>query len=288
MKKPNEGFVKVDGGKIWYKVFEAEGDHIPLIVLHGGPGSSSYSLEASLSPLSINRTVVFYDQLGCGKSDRPKNKKLWNKERFVSELEDLRKHLGFETISLLGHSWGSMLAVLYTLKYPKRVKKMVLSGPHLSTQRWINDASKLKKLLPKVIQDKINKHEANGTTNSKEYKEATREYYNNFFCRIDPYPQSLKKSQKGVGLDVYNTMWGPSEFYCTGNLKTADLTSKLARINIPVLLICGKYDMATPNTTRYYQSKFPNAEMKVLNNSSHTMFIEQPKEYLNLIDKFLK
>ena len=122
--KSTEGHIQVKGGKIWYKVFLSEKNTTPLMVLHGGPGSSSHSMQ-TLSEFSKDRTVVFYDQLGSGHSDRPQDTKLWKKERFVEELETLRKHLGFEEVYLWGQSWGTMLAVMYTLKFPERVKCII-------------------------------------------------------------------------------------------------------------------------------------------------------------------
>ena len=285
--KAEEGYVKVTGGKIWYKVFNKESKSTPLIVLHGGPGSSSHSLQ-TLHFLSTDRTIVFYDQLGCGKSDRSKDTKLWKKERFVSELEGLRKQLGFKEMHILGHSWGSMLAILYALKYPKRVKKLVFSGPFFSTARWINDTNKLKESLPKETQEIINKHEKEGTTNAKEYKKATTAFYKKFLCRIYPYPKPLQEGIKQAGKEVYNTMWGPTEFCCTGNLKKVDLTNRLHEVSIPVLLICGRYDMSTPKTTTFYKNKFPKAQMKVLEKSAHTMFLEQPEIYLQAVRSFLQ
>ena len=104
-----EGFINTNEGKVWFKIFNEESKNIPLIVLHGGPGSSSHSLQ-TLYALAKDRPVIFYDQLGCGKSDRPDKKSLWKKEFFVDEVELVRKHFKFDNMHLLGHSWGSMLA----------------------------------------------------------------------------------------------------------------------------------------------------------------------------------
>lgn len=285
--KSKEGFLKVTGGKIWYKIFEGNAQNIPLIVLHGGPGSASHSIQ-TINKLSKDRTVVFYDQLGGGKSDRPTDKKLWNRDRFVEELEALRDHLGFQEMYLLGHSWGSMLGVLYTLKYPKYVKGLVFSGPFLSTKMWITDTNTLKKTLPANLQEIIDTHEKDLTTDSKEYQNATQEFYKKYLCRIYPYPKPMQDGQKQMGVDVYNTMWGPTEFHCTGNLKDADYVDQLHKINVPVLLICGKYDMATPATTKFYKNKFPHAKMKILQKSAHTAYLEEPEAYIKTVKNFLK
>lgn len=275
----HENFLQVTGGKIWYKVLVGNAKNTPLIVLHGGPGSSSYSMQ-TLHALSQDRTVVFYDQLGCGLSDRSDDTNLWKKERFVLELETLREHLGFNQISLLGQSWGTMLAVLYTLKYPKRVKALALSGPFFSSKKWIEDTNKLKLTLPEKIQKIINENERNKTYESKEYEKATLEFYKKYFCRIYPYPKPIRDGRKLKmnGEEVYNIMWGPTEFHCTGNLKNVDLTEKLKEIKIPVLLMCGKYDMATPETTRFYMNQFPNGKMEIFDKSAHLMFLEEKRK----------
>ncbi len=107
--QPGEGHVTVNGGKIWYRIV-GSGKGTPVLVLHGGPGFPSDYLQP-LEALGDERPVVFYDQLGCGKSDRPEDPKLWRAQRFVEELAEVRNALGLERIHLYGHSWGTMLAV---------------------------------------------------------------------------------------------------------------------------------------------------------------------------------
>src|SRR5215470_13623320 len=104
-KRAREGFVAVEGGRVWYRIV-GSGGGIPLITLHGGPGAPHDYLEP-LAALGDERPVIFYDQLGCGKSDRPTNPKLWRVERFVKELAQLRAALKIDRAHLLGQSWGS-------------------------------------------------------------------------------------------------------------------------------------------------------------------------------------
>ncbi|KUK67340.1 MAG: Proline-specific peptidase, partial [Mesotoga infera] len=134
-----EGFVKVPGGRLWYEVRGEDTEGIPLLTIHGGPGVPHNYLE-TLEMLENERPVVFYDQLGCGKSDRPSDKFLWRIERFVEEIELLRSELRYSEIHLLGQSWGTILACEYALKYPETVKSMVLSGPAMSISRFESDA----------------------------------------------------------------------------------------------------------------------------------------------------
>jgi proline iminopeptidase len=285
MVNEKQGYIKVPGGKVWYQI-AGNKKGIPLIVVHGGPGFPHYSLRP-LDNLCNERQIVFYDQLGCGKSDRPRDISLWKKERFVKELQEVIAFLKLEKYHILGNSWGSMLATEYALTKPSGLISLILSGPFLSVPRWINDANALRKKLPEAIQDILSKHELSGTTNSKEYEKAALEFYKRHLCRIYPFPKLMRKASKEAGVDVYDTMWGPSEFYCTGNLKGHDLTSRLCEIKIPVLLTCGKYDEATPKTVKYYESLFPNAQMVVFKNSAHMAILEETEIYVKTVRKFL-
>lgn len=279
-------FIKVPGGNIWYTIV-GNGKKTPLIMLHGGPGFPSNSLQ-TLDILAKNRKVIFYDQLGCGKSDRPTDKSLWNITRFVEELRILKNSLRIEKTFILGHSWGSMLAAEYAIKYPHEIKALILSGTFLSVPLWIRDTNRLKKGLSKNTQEVIHKNEKAGTLNSKEYQKATLEFYKKHLCRIYPYPKPFQEEQDNAGMDVYLTMWGPTEFNCTGNLKSYDLTSQLHKIKVPVLLLCGRYDEARPETVRYYKSLFPNAVMKVFEKSSHMSYLEERDNYIKTVEEFLK
>lgn len=282
-----ETYIEVPGGRVWSKIVGAESQGIPLLLVHGGPGFTHDSLE-TLEGLASERQLFFYDQLGSGKSDRPNDKNLWNLERFLAELEQVRDSLGLEKFHLLGHSWGSLLGAQYAISEPKGLVSLILSGPLLSVERWIADAERLKRQLPTEIQEVIDRHEAEGTTGSEEYKEATLEFYKKFYCRIYPYPEPVQRTQRGANLDVYETMWGPSEFYCTGNLKGYDITDKVSRIQVPVILTCGRYDEATPETVQYYQSLFTNAEMKIFEESAHLPFVEENENYLKALREFLQ
>ena len=285
MKKQKEGFLKVEGGKIWFERLGKQ-KNIPLVLVHGGPGYPHYGLNP-LRKLDKDRTVVFYDQLGCGKSDRPKNKKLWRVDRFVEELEALRNHLGFEKMYLLGHSWGGALVAEYSLKYQKHVAGIVFAGPLLSTPRWILEANRLKKTLPLASQKIIDKHEKNGTTDSKEYGNATKNYYKRYWCRLAKTPKEILKNRKEAGKDVYSTMWGPSEFHCTGNLKNFDCTPRLPEIKLPVLFTCGRFDEAGVDAVKDFQKLIKGSKMKIFEKSAHQAQLEETEKYLQIVGKFL-
>lgn len=282
-----EGYVEVTGGKVWYRIVGAENTKPPLLTLHGGPGGVHGTM-APLEDLSDERQVIFYDQLGSGKSDKPADRSLWKLERFVSEVEQVRQGLGLDTFHLQGQSWGSLLATEYALSHPGAVKSLVLSGPFLSVPRWLADTNRLKEQLPEHTQKAIDKHESQGTTDSEEYKSASEEYFKRYVCRIEPLPEWYIKGREGFSEEVYEIMWGPSEFTCTGELKGYDATGKLHLIKVPVQLVCGQYDEATPETAQYYASLFQNAKVHVFENCSHLVYVEQPKNYVRIIRQFLR
>jgi len=286
--KVKEGFIEVTGGKVWYRIAGADKTGVPLLALHGGPGVPHDYLEP-LEELADERPVVFYDQLGCGNSERPSDTTLWRTERFVEELEQVRNALGLDKVHVLGQSWGTMLAAEYMLrKQPEGVVSLILSAPYLSTPRWEADQKVLISRLPQSVQDTIAKYELLEDYSSEAYQEAMMHFYREYVCRLDPWPDCLNRSMEKMGGEVYNYMWGPSEFTMTGTLKDADLCDRLNLIKVPVLFTCGEFDEATPNTTAYYQSKLPGSEMHVFEGTSHGHHLEKRGEYLQVIRSFLR
>ncbi|MGF2614712.1 alpha/beta fold hydrolase [Rossellomorea vietnamensis] len=283
----NEGYIEVTGGKVWYQIHNQESKNTPVIILHGGPGSSHYSMQG-LRILAEDRPVIFYDQLGCGKSDRPADKSLWNIDRFVEELAQVKDGLGLNEFHILGHSWGTTLAAAYYLANPEGVKSIIFSSPCLSAPLWAEDQEENRKLLAVEVQEALRRNEINGTTDSEEYKKATEVFNRHFVCRLDPYPEFLKKGREHRGPEVYNHMWGPSEFHVTGNLKSFDCTGDLKDFKVQTLYTCGRYDEATPKSTEYFSSLTPDGKFHVFEESAHMPYVEEPDEYVEVIGGFLR
>jgi proline iminopeptidase len=168
-----EGFVDVDGGRVWYRI-AGSGTATPLLLLHGGPGAPSYYLNP-LEGVAVDRPVVFYDQLGAGRSDKPMDESLWTVDRFVRELAQVRETLGLDKVHILGHSWGSMLAMDYLLTDPEGVESVIFASPVMSTRRWSEDAERLIAAMPTQYQRAIEENERAGTTDSEDYQAATME-----------------------------------------------------------------------------------------------------------------
>lgn len=282
-----DGFIEVKGGKVWYQRNDLGMKNTPVIVLHGGPGSSHYSMQG-LKVLAEQRPVIFYDQLGCGKSERPTDDSLWHLDRFVEELGQVRKALSLDEVHILGHSWGTTLAAAYMLTKPEGIKSVIFSSSCLSAPLWAEDQERNRQKLPKDVQETLKIAENNGTTDSQEYKDATHEFNKHFVCRLDPWPEFLKKGAHLKNAEVYNIMWGPSEFHVTGNLKNFDCTQRLKEIKVPTLYTCGRYDEATPETTEYYHGLTLNSRFHVFENSAHMPYLEEPKAYLRVVADFLQ
>jgi proline iminopeptidase len=281
-----EGFIFVPGGKVWYRAV-GENKHTPLLILHGGPGFSTHSMEA-LDALADERMVIYYDQLGAGRSERPTDQSLWNVDRFIAELQAVRDALQLKEVHILGHSWGTMLGASYVLTKPTGVKSIIFSSPCLRAELWAKDQDEYRKDLPTEVQEVLDRSEQEGTTDSKEYETAIMEVYKRHVCRLDPWPETLLQSFEYSNMDVYHTMWGPSEFFPTGTLKNFDVTARLHEIEIPSLFLAGKYDEATPKTTEYYSSLTKHSQFHVFENSSHSAYLEEPSEYVGVIRGFLK
>jgi proline-specific peptidase len=281
-----EGYIPVTGGLVWYQMVNP-GKGIPLLTLHGGPGSPHDYLEP-LKQLADERTVIFYDQLGCGKSERPDNIALWQRSRFVEELDQIRQALHLEHVHLFGHSWGSMLAVDYAFTKPDGLTSLILASPALSIPRWLNDMDMYRKSLPLDVQKILAEQEHNGTTDSEDYQRAAMEFYQRYLCRLHPWPEPLERTIAGEGTLVYQTMWGPSEFFMTGNLLHYDCTAHLGTIEQPALFTCGRYDEATPETTASYQRLLHQSELVIFEHSAHMPHLEETERYLQTMRAFLR
>jgi proline iminopeptidase len=279
------GLIHTKRGKVWFKK-TLGGNKLPVVTLHGGPGFPHDYLE-NLEELSKDRTVVFYDQLGCGRSDRPTDESLWKVETFVEGLEELRNALGFNQIHLLGSSWGTMLAVDYTLKFPERVKSLVLSSPCLSAHYWSEDAKILCAEMGEEWNRKRLAQEEAGTTSSPEFQALVKEFNLKYVYRVVPPSPVIARALSCAGYPTYKIMWGPAEFRLTGNLKNYDRVGDLPRITHPTLFTCGRFDEARPETAQLYASKMKSARVKVFEKSAHLAHLEEPVAYISEVSRFL-
>lgn len=276
--------MEVDGGFVRYRIV-GQGERT-LVLLHGGPGASSRYF-SPFERLAGERRVVFYDQLGGGGSDRPHDPSLWRVERFVDELEALRAHLGLVGFDLFGHSWGGMLAIDYALRHQQMLRSLTLASAIADAALLKEELGRLRKRLPMEVQKTLQRHEERGTTGSPEYQEAMRAVYQVHLCRLDPWPQELVQSFDELNMEVYETMWGPGEFFFVGNLSTWSRVDRLNEIRVPTLITVGEYDELTPSCSQQIHRGIRGSDLAVFENCSHMAFLEDTGAYLRALETFL-
>ena len=281
---PGEARLAVDGGRIWYKVSGA-GPGMPVILLHGGPGYSSFYL-TPFEALADDRPVVRYDQLGGGKSDRVTDTTLFTIDHFVRELDSLRAHLGCDKVHLFGHSWGTILAVEYYRAHPEHVASLVLGSAALDIPTWERNAHRLVGTLSESAQRAIRVREAEHRFDAPDYRAAIDEFYGKYVWR-HPVPADLDSLTATANGAIYNYMQGPSEFTITGTLKRYDVTSQLPMIRVPTLYTVGEFDEADPATIRHFAALTPGARVVVLAGAAHLTPWDAPEENVRVVREFL-
>src|SRR4030095_11423410 len=264
--KPGEGYIDVDGGKVWYRIV-GKGRKTPILVLHS-PGVSSYYLK-SLEGLGKDRKVIFYDQLGCGRSDRITDTSLMSLKHYVGELGQVIQHFELDEFYLYTHSRGAMIGVDYYLAHPPKIKALILSSPVLNTYFWLEDANELMQVLPKETRKAIRSNEFDMTYDAPVYEQGVQDYYKKFLLRKNPWPAEMDSILNQMDGNVYRYLWGPSEFTVTGQLRKYSWVSRLHEIYAPTLFIAGEFDEARPSTAQYYQKLIDGSKLQIIRDAAH-------------------
>ncbi len=287
---PQAGFASFNGYRTWYQIHGEQSTGLPLLCLHGGPGMTHDYLEPLAALSATGRQVIFYDQLGSGNSDHPADGSLWKVPLFIEQIDALRNSLGLAEFHLYGQSWGGFLAQEYMLTKPAGIQSLILSNSAASTKRWIREANRLRAALPGEIQQVLDQHEADGSTDDPAYLLATEIYYRRHLCRLEAWPDCLNRTLEKLSQapEVYNSMWGPSEFHCTGSLKDWDIEERLGEIETPTLILSGRYDESTPAINERLQQAIKNSEWVLFEESSHTPHLEETSKYLQVLAEFLE
>jgi proline-specific peptidase len=285
--KAREGYVDFRGYRTWYRfVGELNTPVTPLLALHGGPGST-HNYFGPLEGLAAERPVVLYDQIGCGKSDRPEEIG-WSVEVFRDELAAVRDQLGLERIHLLGTSWGGMLAQEHVLAGARGIVSLTLSSTLANLALWNEEQLRLRSELPPDVIEVLDRHERAGTYDDPEYEEAMEAYFDRHFYR-GPKPRAeLDAMAAQKATDVYRAMQGPNEWTTTGALKGWDTRNRLREIDVPTLVVRGRYDMCTEPIAAELVDGIQGAREVVLEHSSHTPVLEETERYLEVVGEFLR
>jgi L-proline amide hydrolase len=285
-----EGRIPYAGAETWYQIVGAGEDdgRLPVLILHGGPGGTHDYLEPMGGLAHTGRRVIFYDQIGCGKSPHPSDPSKWTVQLFIDEVDAVREALGLDRIHLLGQSWGGMLAMEYMLTRPAGIESVIICDSPASIPLWIAESDRLRLELPADVQETLTRHEQAGTTDSEEYEAATQVYYDRHVCRLLPYPDYVARSFNQLPNEVYLTMYGPNEFFATGTLKEWDVTPRLGEIDRPTLVISGRYDEATPLIARAVHEGIPGSEWVLFEQSSHVPHVEETERFLEVVGEWLE
>lgn len=278
----------------WVRITEPDQPRagaLPLVVLHGGPGMAHDYLRNLDELAGSGRTVIHYDQLGCGNSthlpDAPVD--FWTPQLFVDEFENLIAALGLADYHLLGQSWGGMLGAEIATRRPKGLRSLAICNSPASMGLWSEGAAGLRALLPEELQATLLRHEAEGTLTHPDYLAASEVFYQRHVCRITPVPDDFQRSVAQMEADptVYHTMNGPNEFHVVGTLRSWSIIDRLDQIEAATLVVAGEFDEATPATWQPFLDRIPAATSHVFSGASHCSHLEQPETFRAVIAAFL-
>ena len=224
--KTTKGYVYTLASRKLKSLLNYLGSKLALIALHCGPGYPHNYL-CNLSKLEELLPIVFYDQIGCGQSDKIENINIFQINDFVDEIEEIRKFYKIEKLVLYGHSWGTILALEYYLKYPENVDSIIFVSPCISIPQWVEDSKFYINQLSLDDQNVIADANLNYRYNTPRYAEVVEEYYKLCVYRERPKPDILNYCDQKSSAEVYGRFWGINEFTVTGLLKNYNAIEKL-------------------------------------------------------------
>jgi proline iminopeptidase len=275
ISQPSEGYVKVLGFKLYYRSFGTP-DKRTLLALHGGPGGTHDYLLPLADLVQFGYRIVMYDQIGCGKSDRPKGARYYSQSRAVEEVEGVRKALRLGRTDLFGSSYGGVLALDVALKYPKGLRSLVISSGFASDAM---NSSEWNPQLPRGIRKTIEKYADKGDYENTEYVAAMQVLYRTQACRLRVWPYDWCYSAehqaafKGRGLPDRLEGW--------------DITERLSEITLPCLITAGKYDLVSPKCAQVIHDGIRGSKLVMFEKGSHLPMWEDRVEFIETVRDFL-
>jgi proline iminopeptidase len=278
----SEGFLQHRGHDVWWgEASTAPPSRLPLLTIHGGPGICHDCLEP-LAALGDQRRVIFYDQYGCGRSDRAADPEEYDLDLFVEEIGAVRSALGLDEVHLYAHSYGGPLALAYLLTHPDGVASLTVSNSFASVPAladgWARRLAELPASTAAVLRE-------GGAGDPEAYGAALGEFLGRFVLPFAP-PEPLMRSQQHSGAEVYARMHGSSWFSPDGELADFDVVDRLGEIAVPALVIGGTRDQCVPELSEAMAAGLPQARLAVLE-TAHLPFFESPEAYLELLAGFL-
>lgn len=277
--------------KVWTKRFGSN-PKIKVLLLHGGPAMTHEYMECFETFFQREGFEFYeYDQLGSYYSDQPKDSSLWTTERFVDEVEQVRKAIGADknNFYILGNSWGGILAMEYALKYQQNMKGLLVANMMASAPDYGKYADKVlsKQMKPEILAE-IRSLEAKKDFNNPRYMELLiPNYYQQHLCRLKDWPDGLNRASKHVNNEIYTMMQGPSEFGISGRLAKWDIKKRLPEITIPTLMIGAKYDTMDPKAMEEQSKLVKKGRYLYCPNGSHLAMWDDQKVFMNGVIEFI-
>jgi L-proline amide hydrolase len=263
----------------------------PLVLLHGGPGSTHDYLLSMTDLARDGRAVVHYDQLGNGRSTHlpERGADFWTVELFVRELHNLVASLGIDGHDVLGQSWGGFLAQEYALTKPPGLRALILADTAASFPDFVTECNKLRALLPPEVEATLRKHESDGTFDDPAYAEACDVFYQRHVCRLEEWPPEVVEGFAWIDRDptVYHTMNGPSEFHVIGSIRDWQVKDRLGEITVPTLMVSGRHDEASPALQQVLLEGIKGSTWEVFEDSAHLPHAEERERYMQVVGDWL-
>lgn len=287
-----EGFMPFGEYQTYYRIVGEENlknpAKPPLLLLHGGPGSTHNYFEVMDSLAEDGRAIVSYDQIGCGQSSSPDKPELWSSKIWLEELAAIRTYLELERVHILGQSWGGMLAIQYMCDCnPRGVAGLILASTLASASQWEREGRRNISYLPQEMQEAIAKAEASGDYSDPAYQ-AAEDAYMKRHCNVpeEKQPECMRRPKVG-GRQSYVMAWGPNEFSPRGTLQNHEYLDKLPNIKVPTLVTSGLMDICTPLVAKTMTDLIPGARWELFEHSRHVSFVEENEKYLKILGSWL-
>ncbi|HYA70351.1 MAG TPA: proline iminopeptidase-family hydrolase [Thermoplasmata archaeon] len=281
-------FLDVEGYKIYTRTFGGRNKNRTLVCAHGGPGATHDYLLPLSDLVRAGYRVVFYDALGCGRSDLPDGHELFTLEHDLVVLEKVRQSLGVDRIHLMGSSYGGLLVLAYATRHSQHLTSLISTGGLTDVPFATREMRRLVRALPKRTQATLRKFERRGEFQHPEYEAAVMQFYRRHLCRLWPWPEDVQMALARISRPVYGTMNGPNEFTIVGNIKDINFSRDLSSISVPTLLIHGRYDEVTPAVGERIHHRIPGSRLHIFPRSSHVSFWEERPAYMRLVREFMR